>query len=313
MKITPAIFSASMKLSEVLDSSPKLLRVFSRLGVGFGFGERTVESVCLDYGLDAGTVMLMCNVYTYPAYKPSPREISQGHVLDVVRFLGNSHSYYLETALPLVEKTVGEVIEPCNGRLKTVIWNFFNGYKAELEKHFAYEEGTVFPYIRDMVTGRSRRTSVPDDMEGNHGAVREKLSDLKNILMKALPQECDNDRLASLLSFIYFLQEDLDGHARIEDEVVAPMARYLEKPRDFTQSQTPRTGESGELTEREKEILVSVARGLINKEIADRFNISVHTVISHRKNISRKTGIRTVAGLTVYALLNGMIDTEEMG
>ena len=67
-----------------------------------------------------------------------------------------------------------------------------------------------------------------------------------------------------------------------------------------------------ELSEREREILVSVARGLTNKEIADQHNISIHTVISHRKNISRKTGIKTIAGLTVYALLNNMIDEADM-
>jgi len=67
-----------------------------------------------------------------------------------------------------------------------------------------------------------------------------------------------------------------------------------------------------ELTEREEEILVSVARGLTNKEIADLHHISIHTVISHRKNIARKTGIKTVAGLTVYALLNNLIDQHDM-
>lgn len=63
-----------------------------------------------------------------------------------------------------------------------------------------------------------------------------------------------------------------------------------------------------ELSAREKEILVCVARGMLNKEIADYYNISVYTVITHRKNITRKTGIKTVAGLTVYALLNNLID-----
>ena len=67
-----------------------------------------------------------------------------------------------------------------------------------------------------------------------------------------------------------------------------------------------------DLSEREREILISVARGKTNKEIADLHNISIHTVISHRKNISRKTGIKTIAGLTVYALLNNMIDEADM-
>ncbi len=63
-----------------------------------------------------------------------------------------------------------------------------------------------------------------------------------------------------------------------------------------------------ELSAREKDILVAVASGATNKEIADRLNLSVHTVVTHRKNISRKLGIRTISGLTVYAIMNNLIE-----
>ena len=65
---------------------------------------------------------------------------------------------------------------------------------------------------------------------------------------------------------------------------------------------------SYELSRRETDVLVLVAKGLTNKEIADSLNVSVHTVISHRKNIMHKTGIKSVAGLTVYAMLNNLIE-----
>ena len=71
-------------------------------------------------------------------------------------------------------------------------------------------------------------------------------------------------------------------------------------------------GDNYDLSEREKEILVAVAKGKTNKEIADEFNISVYTVISHRKNITQKTGIKSIAGLTVYAMLNNMLDSSEL-
>lgn len=70
--------------------------------------------------------------------------------------------------------------------------------------------------------------------------------------------------------------------------------------------------EGYDLSVREKEILVCVAKGMLNKEIADFYNISIHTVITHRKNITRKTGIKTVAGLTVYALLNNLVDSNSI-
>ena len=80
---------------------------------------------------------------------------------------------------------------------------------------------------------------------------------------------------------------------------------------DATQSAAEKSpAESHELSERERDVLVLVAQGMTNKEIASKLFISPHTVISHRKNIVHKTGIRSVAGLTVYAVLNKLIDSE---
>lgn len=69
------------------------------------------------------------------------------------------------------------------------------------------------------------------------------------------------------------------------------------------------TTKSSELTTREKDVLKLVALGHSNKEIAVRLFISIHTVISHRKNITEKLGIKSISGLTVYAILNKLIDT----
>lgn len=70
--------------------------------------------------------------------------------------------------------------------------------------------------------------------------------------------------------------------------------------------------ENVELSNRETDVLVALVKGLTNKEISDKLFISVHTVITHRKNIIRKTGIKSVSGLTVYALLNNLVDESEI-
>ncbi len=72
------------------------------------------------------------------------------------------------------------------------------------------------------------------------------------------------------------------------------------------------TLESNELTSREEEVLVCIAKGMMNKEIADRYNLSIHTVITHRKNITKKTGIKSISGLTVYAILNNLVNIQEI-
>lgn len=75
-------------------------------------------------------------------------------------------------------------------------------------------------------------------------------------------------------------------------------------------SHTEEENNQSVLSSREKEILAHVAQGLTNKEIADVLNISVFTVTTHRKNISQKLGIRSIAGLTVYAVMNHLISGD---
>ncbi len=100
-----------------------------------------------------------------------------------------------------------------------------------------------------------------------------------------------------------------DGSVSLFDDSAAVIRKILSAT-DSRQTDTASDGD--ELSAREKEILVCVAQGMLNKEIADKFSLSIYTVITHRKNITRKTGIKTVAGLTVYAILNNLIDINSV-
>lgn len=66
------------------------------------------------------------------------------------------------------------------------------------------------------------------------------------------------------------------------------------------------------LSSREIEVLVLVTKGFINKEIADKLNISLTTVITHRKNITERLGIKSVSGLTIYAVMNGYVEADQI-
>ena len=137
--------------------------------------------------------------------------------------------------------------------------------------------------------------------------MEEKLADLKNLVMKYLPPECGQQDICRALACIYSLQEDVARHILVEDGVLVPIVNRRLHTDLEGGNETPRS-EGETLSAREKEILVCVAKGMLNKEIADQCNLSIHTVITHRKNITRKTGIKTTPGLTVYALLNNLID-----
>ena len=127
-------------------------------------------------------------------------------------------------------------------------------------------------------------------------------------LRSSIASQCD----AAVLGFQSSLLPDevwrqFDDVVGLYDEPTA----VIKKVRDAlsTHHEQPDESEPQEqLSQREKEVLVCVAKGMLNKEIADKLNLSIYTVITHRKNITRKTGIKTVAGLTVYALLNNLIE-----
>lgn len=66
------------------------------------------------------------------------------------------------------------------------------------------------------------------------------------------------------------------------------------------------------LSQREKEIITFVVKGLTNKEIADKLSLSIHTIITHRRNIARKLQIHTPSGLTIYAIVNKLVELKDI-
>lgn len=74
----------------------------------------------------------------------------------------------------------------------------------------------------------------------------------------------------------------------------------------------PNASSDHDLSAREIEVLILVTKGFINKEIADKLSISLTTVISHRKNITEKLGIKSVSGLTIYAVMHGYVEADRI-
>ena len=102
----------------------------------------------------------------------------------------------------------------------------------------------------------------------------------------------------------------------VEDHIFVPAIRRLEqqtKQSDVTRNISDMVFKSGVqnsdmLSDREREVIIALVQGMSNKEIADHLCISVNTVITHRRNIARKLQIHSPAGLTIYAIVNKLVD-----
>ena len=304
-----------VKMSSLIEDDYHLLALLMRMGITESFGERTVDDLCSRAGLDTETFIQICRTFCDSEYRAPAQVLRRCRVDDIIRYLHHSHEYYLNTALVSLHSLLEELVAPAPNALKRVIRKFFEDYRDDLQNHFDYEENMLIPYLLDLPRGVGRHQSSSLRLLEGHPHMKASLSDLKSLIMNSLPAACDSVSRISTLMFIFELEEDVERHTRIEDRMLVPIIRLIENPR--TPSATDaQDGEDdlsrGELSDREKEILVGVAKGLLNKEIADEYNISINTVITHRKNITRKTGIKTVSGLTVYAILNNLIDINSI-
>lgn len=301
----------TMKMSELVETNYHLLGIISRLGIQGSFAEKSVEEVCARYSLDPDTFILICCVYSSEAFKPTREMLRRCNVGDLLRYLHNSHDYYLNSAIVNLSPAIEDMIAPTSPERRKVIRRFYEDYRTELERHFAYEESTVIPYVSRLIDGLPTPGYSIAGFRENHSNIEESLSDLKNLIMNSMPPECDGERRMDVLSMVFHLQEDLRHHTYIEDHIMVPVVEMLEGSgfgSRYSSVETESQEERETLSDREKEVLVLVAKGLLNKEIADKLCISVNTVITHRKNITRKTGIKTAPGLTVYAILGGLVD-----
>ena len=114
---------------------------------------------------------------------------------------------------------------------------------------------------------------------------------------------------------IYNNEDWLMQHSRVEDNIFIPAIRRLEhktRQNDVSvkiSNMINKNSESNEsISDREKDVIISLVQGMSNKEIADHLCISINTVITHRRNIARKLQIHSAAGLTIYAIVNNLVD-----
>lgn len=142
------------------------------------------------------------------------------------------------------------------------------------------------------------------------------LKELSGVEIKKLTNRKKNLIIIGLTGSI---EEEIEGCAGLfyqvisVDEAKTSIVKKLRSVLSQIDSMSENPSSNSALSEREIGILKDVALGLSNKEIAEKNFISPHTVITHRKNITRKLGIKTVSGLTIYAILNKIIGMDDMG
>lgn len=312
----------------IISDNSLLLMALSRFGIPLGFGDKTVATVCQEQDIDCNTFLTVANYISGHSYSSENINLEQ-----LMAYLKGAHNYFLDFQLPMIRRKLLEAIDISSvDSIGFLILKFYDDYATEVRNHMEVENDHVFPYVASLIEGTLSKDFSIDSFARGHTHIAPKLQELKDIIVRYYPEK-GNDLLTSALFDIITCEQDLRAHCKAEEDIFIPAVRQLEQKieqEELTNAKTNAKSSSlsegtddtdnpstdadklDSLSDREREIVRLIAKGLTNKEIANQLFLSVHTVATHRRNITSKLQIHSPAGLTIFAIVNGLLSLDEI-
>lgn len=229
MKNITIIFNKTMKMSDLIDADYRLLLLLNRLDISLGFGDKSVEEVCVEYGFDVNCFLFLANFQSNKCITDVEKEFSKLPLEPFLVYLKKSHGYFLDRRLPNIRRKLVLIFESANKKLQNIVLNFFDNYTKEVSDHMIYEDEVVFPYVRTLINKSVDRQYSIDIFEERHNDIEGKMTDLKQILLKYVSSDIDQMLMVNILTELYMSEEELEAHTFIEDQLVIPRVREIEE------------------------------------------------------------------------------------
>lgn len=225
------IFVSTDKMAGLIDSNYNLLPIINRLGVRLGLKDRTIDEVCASNGINTEFFLAIVNTYSNGNFFPQ-QELLSFSPLQIVDYLRKTHHYYISYELPKIEGLLNQMLTGCENDCPSLklIHEFFIKYRQELISHIADEEDRVFPYIIKLVEKGIHEPKGYSilNFEKEHTNVDEKLSDLRNLIVKYVEPKYNDNFCNEFLIALDRFETDIKDHARIEDKILVPMILKIE-------------------------------------------------------------------------------------
>lgn len=231
MQNVTIIFKKTMKMSDLIDADYRLLLLLHRLNISLGFGDKSVDTVCRENGFDTDCFLFLANYQSNKSITNIQETFRSLPLTPFLQYLKSSHSYFLDKRLPNIRRKLELVFRESDKKLQQVVLEFFDNYTKEVEEHMQYEDQTVFPYVYSLIEeGCDKKYSI-NIFEERHNDIEGKMNDLKQILMKYVPGTTDQMLMVNILMELYTSEEELEAHTFIEDSLVIPRVKEIEKER----------------------------------------------------------------------------------
>ncbi len=221
-------------IADILSTRPELILVLERLNIYPGVQDKTIKQVAVEQNINPDLLLLLLQMQLTPEQIPSVN-LPVDDIKIIIHYLSVSHDYYTSELYPVISDGIKQLAKENKHPSMQMVEQFFVEYRKEADNHFEYENNIAFPYIlalyeenRVLPKEISDEYSV-DTYRENHDNIEEKLDDLKQLLIKYLP-DVGNIRIRrDIILTLDKLDTDLKAHAKIEDEVLIPLVRQLEE------------------------------------------------------------------------------------
>ena len=210
---------------DIINDDYTILPLLSRFSIPLGLGNETLNDVCRRNDIDVKALLLVLNYIRTGIIDSS--YISVVSPLEVVRFLKNSHDYFINYKFGHIRKNLIAALDFETNPTNNLILKFFDSFVKKVEDHFRYEENTVFPYVENLVDGKKSAYTI-EIFERHHEEVVDALAELKNIILRYYRTTAPN-LMYDVLVDIYNCEEDLASHSDIENNLLIPMVYDLER------------------------------------------------------------------------------------
>lgn len=223
-------YTAKTRMSDLIDDDASLLLSVSRFGISLGFGNKTIHEACSLNGVDTETFLAVLNFLAGENTTTQTKNLEKISIETVIHYLRNAHSYFLTYKLPSIKSKLLEAVKATEqGDAYSIIFmKFFDDYYVEVQKHMEYEDKTVFPYVTNLLSGKSNSTFKIRDFEAHHTDIDSKLAELKKILIKHYPAKGVSYQLNDVLFDLLSCEKDLQAHNRVEDYFFVPLVEAIE-------------------------------------------------------------------------------------
>ena len=231
----------NLKMADLILLNYQLLPIINRFGINLGFGEQTVQQICEQNKININFFLEIVNAFHDKKYFPD-KNLQKFSIQLIINYLSKTHEFFTEVKLLAIENMINQLINnyKCQNRQKiALIKNFFLEYKKEFILHVEYENNTVYPYVllvenafisqtKENIRKIRQNNYSIEKYANEHSDVQAKLFDLKNILIKYLPQPYETNLCNHILFDIFELETDLFNHQRIEEKVLIPKIYAME-------------------------------------------------------------------------------------